>query len=205
MDIRTSVSHPIYIDELPILKGWLGMSFCAGKKDVGDFSGIVWERDLEIDALAIANWGATTWLNLMEESDIKNVSLDPMFFKNTVENLGIKYLHFPIVDAGVPTQADEKRWQEEISPFVLNELTQGKKVFVHCRGGLGRTGIIAARILFDARVLNDADEIMETVRAARSGAIENTIQVEWKTLKTIKTVTVLYWLTLNCCLLIHKS
>jgi ADP-ribosyl-[dinitrogen reductase] hydrolase len=179
MNIKTSVSDPIRIDELPILNGGLGMSFCAGKKDVGDFSGIVWERDLETDALAIANWGATTWLNLMEDSDIKRVSLDPMIFKNTIENLGIKYLHFPIVDAGVPTEADEKRWQEEISPFVLNELTQGKKVFVHCKGGLGRTGIIAARILFDADVLNDADEIMRIVRTARSGAIENRIQEEW--------------------------
>ena len=179
MNIRTSVSHPIYIDELPILKGWLGMSFCAGKKDVGYFSRVVWERDLEIDALAIANWGATTWLNLMEDSDIKRVSLDPLIFKSTIENFGIKYLHFPIVDAGVPTQADEKRWQEEISPFVLSELTQGKKVFVHCRGGLGRTGIIAARILIDAGVSNDADEIMRIVRTARNGAIENTIQEEW--------------------------
>jgi hypothetical protein len=32
MSIRTSVSHPIRIDELSILNGWLGMSFCAGKK-----------------------------------------------------------------------------------------------------------------------------------------------------------------------------
>lgn len=179
MDIKTSISHPIRIDELRILNGWLGMSFCAGKKDVGYFSSVVWERDLEIDARAIADWGAETWLNLMEESDIKDVSLDPVIFKNTVENLGIKYLHFPIVDAGVPTQPDEKRWQEEISPFVLSELTQRKKVFVHCRGGLGRTGIIAARILFDAGVSNDADEIMKIVRTARNHAIENTAQERW--------------------------
>lgn len=179
MDIKTSISDPILIDELRILNGWLGMSFCAGKKDVGFFSRVVWERDLETDVLAIANWGARTWLNLMEESDIKVVSLDPMIFKNTIENLAIKYLHFPIVDAGVPTEADEKHWQEEISPSVLSELTQGKKVFVHCRGGLGRTGIIAARILFDAGVLSDADEIMKTVRAARNSAIENSIQEGW--------------------------
>jgi hypothetical protein len=57
MNIRTSLSHPIRIDELSILNGWLGMSFCAGKKDVGYFSGHVWERDLDADVLAIANWG----------------------------------------------------------------------------------------------------------------------------------------------------
>lgn len=170
MYIRTSISHPIRIDELPVLNGWLGMSFCPGKRDVGYFSGHCWERDLEIDALAIANWGTGTWLNLMEESDIKAVSLAPLIFKNTIENLAIKYLHFPV---------DEKRWQEEISPFVLNELTQGKKVFVHCRGGLGRTGIIATRILFDAGISNDADEIMKIVRNTRNGAIENKIQENW--------------------------
>jgi protein-tyrosine phosphatase len=179
MSIRTSVSHPIRIDELPILNGELGMSFCAGKKEVGHFGGHICERDLETDAIAIANWGATTWLNLMEESDMEEVSLTPSIFKNTIENLGIKYLHFPIIDGGVPTEADEKRWQEEISPFVLSELTEGKKVFVHCRGGLGRTGIIAARILIDAGVSNDADKIMRIVRTARNRAIENTIQEEW--------------------------
>jgi ADP-ribosyl-[dinitrogen reductase] hydrolase len=179
MNIRTSVSHPIRIDELSILNGWLGMSFCAGKKDVGHFSGHVWERDLDADVIAIANWGATTWLNLMEESDIKAVSLEPLILKNTVENFGMKYIHFPIVDASTPTETDEKRWQEEISPFVLSELKLGKKVFVHCRGGLGRTGVIAARILIDAGVSNDANEIMRIVRTARSDAIENRIQEEW--------------------------
>ena len=179
MNIRTSVSHPIRIDELPILNGWLGMSFCAGKKDVGYFSGHVWERDLETDALTIANWGAETWLNLMEESDIKAVSLNPIIFKNTIEKLGINYFHFPIVDAGIPTEEDENHWQQEISPFVLHELTQGKKVFIHCKGGLGRTGIIAARLLIDSGVSSDADEIMKIVRTARSGAIENRIQEEW--------------------------
>jgi hypothetical protein len=44
--------------------------------------------------LAIANWGATTWLNLMEESDIKEVSLNPFILKSTVEKSGMKYIHF---------------------------------------------------------------------------------------------------------------
>jgi ADP-ribosyl-[dinitrogen reductase] hydrolase len=179
MNIRTSVSHPLRIDELPILNGWLGMSFCAGKKDVGYFSGHIWERDLDMDILHIVNWGATTWLNLMEESDIKAVSLSPSELQNKVEQAGIKYIHFPIVDASIPNATDELLWQKELSPFLLNELTLGKRLFIHCRGGLGRTGIIAARLLFDANVSHNAEEIMKMVRTARTGAIENAIQEEW--------------------------
>jgi protein-tyrosine phosphatase len=51
-----------------------------------------------------------------------------------------------------------------------------KKVLVHCVGGLGRTGLIAAVYLRKYAGL-DGDEAMRRVRAARSPrAIENTDQ-----------------------------
>ena len=70
------------------------------------------------------NWGATIWLNLMEESDIKAVSLNPSILQTRVKKSGMKYIHFPIVDASIPKVTDEQRWQEEISPVVLNCCTK---------------------------------------------------------------------------------
>jgi ADP-ribosyl-[dinitrogen reductase] hydrolase len=176
---RTSTTHPIRIDELQVLNGCLGLSFCPGKKDVGQLTGHVWDRDLNADILKIVEWGANIWINLMEDWDIKEVDLNPSFFKEKIESFDIQYIHFPIVDGGIPNFADEELWCKEISPFLLTQLNLGKKIFVHCRGGLGRTGIIASRILFDAQVSSDAKEIMIMVRATRSNAIENITQENW--------------------------
>ena len=49
--------------------------------------------------------------------------------------------------------------------------------FVHCRGGLGRAGMISARLLVESGV--EPNAAIERVRAARPGAIETPQQEEW--------------------------
>lgn len=178
---KTSYSSPIQIKELPVLNGVLGLSLCPGKKDVG-WSGSIWSRDLDIDAQAIKDWGASIWLNLMEECDIKDVELTADMFRNKTAELGIDYIHFPIVDQKIPTPETEKLWVEQISPMLIDKLAHGKKIFIHCRGGLGRTGIIAARLLFDSgsNVPATGNDLIEVVRNARSPrAIETEVQEDW--------------------------
>jgi protein-tyrosine phosphatase len=48
---------------------------------------------------------------------------------------------------------------------------------MHCRGGLGRAGMISARLLVESGV--EPTAAMERVRAARPGAIETPRQEEW--------------------------
>jgi protein-tyrosine phosphatase len=49
-------------------------------------------------------------------------------------------------------------------------------VLVHCRGGVGRAGTVAARILVELGT--PATEAVRQVRAARAGAIETRSQLE---------------------------
>jgi ADP-ribosyl-[dinitrogen reductase] hydrolase len=53
-------------------------------------------------------------------------------------------------------------------------LAAGERVVVHCKGGLGRTGTITARLLVESGVA--ADSAISLVRTARPGAIENDAQ-----------------------------
>jgi ADP-ribosylglycohydrolase/protein-tyrosine phosphatase len=178
---KTSYSSPMQIKELPVLNGVLGLSLCPGKKDVG-WSGSIWCRDLDIDSQVIKDWGASVWLNLMEECDIKEVELTADMFRNKTAELGIDYIHFPIVDQEIPTSDTEQLWVEQIRPVLINKLANGEKIFIHCRGGLGRTGIIAARLLFDSgsNVPPTAEDLISVVRQARSpNAIETDIQENW--------------------------
>lgn len=52
----------------------------------------------------------------------------------------------------------------------VDALMQGGKVLVHCRGGLGRAGTVAACLLVESGVA--PSEAIRKVRTARSGAIE---------------------------------
>ena len=83
------------------------------------------------------------------------------------------YLHLPIPDLGVPGREWEANW-EAIGPALLDCLQQGQAVLLHCKGGLGRTGTVAARLLVEMG--HPPEEAIAAVRKARQGAIENPLQ-----------------------------
>jgi ADP-ribosyl-[dinitrogen reductase] hydrolase len=79
------------------------------------------------------------------------------------------WYHLAIVDASIPDQRFEQEWEiagEEVRAL----LRGGHDVLVHCRGGLGRAGTIAARLLVELGM--DPAEAIARVRAVRPGAIE---------------------------------
>jgi len=62
----------------------------------------------------------------------------------------------------------------DLVAWIRERLRGGDNVVVHCRGGLGRTGTIAACVLVARGV--EPDEAMRLVRASRPGAIESEAQ-----------------------------
>jgi len=53
----------------------------------------------------------------------------------------------------------------------------GQSIVVHCRGGLGRTGMVAARLLVELG--EKPVTALQRVRAARPGAVETVEQEEY--------------------------
>ena len=72
-----------------------------------------------------------------------------------------------------PGDAFERQWGEK-GEKIKDSLSSGGRVLLHCRGGLGRAGTVAARILVEFGYAPDV--AIEAVRRARPGAIENSIQ-----------------------------
>jgi protein-tyrosine phosphatase len=85
----------------------------------------------------------------------------------------MRWLHLPIVDVNVPSAAFEKQWHAEL-PELLATIAQGGKVLVHCKGGLGRAGMVAAFLLIELG--ERADVAIRKVRKVRPGAIETPAQ-----------------------------
>ena len=61
---------------------------------------------------------------------------------------GLEWHHLPIADFGVPDACFEVAWRTA-GPALHDHLTHGRSVLVHCRAGLGRSGLIAARLLVE--------------------------------------------------------
>lgn len=65
-----------------------------------------------------------------------------------VQKAGMWWKHLPIIDMDIPNQEFENVWAVE-GERIRHALRIGERVIIHCYAGLGRTGMIAARILVE--------------------------------------------------------
>jgi ADP-ribosyl-[dinitrogen reductase] hydrolase len=146
--------------------GRIGISFCPGKWQAAAMTG-PWARDIDVDLGAVARWGAVAVVTLVEAEELVALRVENM--GAAVAARGMQWFHLPVPDVTAPGAAFESAWSEA-GPVLLNMLQNGRDIFVHCKGGLGRAGTVAARLLVELGV--DPDQAIAEVRAARPGAIQ---------------------------------
>lgn len=173
--IRTSVSHPLRIDELAAghAGGQIGITFCPGKRGDG-VRGCRWERDLAADLDVIEAWQPAAVVTLIEQHEFEMLGVSHL--GDQIRARGIDWHHLPIVDVRPPDARFEAAWLAA-GAELIELLRGGRRVLVHCRGGLGRAGTVAARLLVELGV--PSPEAVERVRKARPGAIETAAQLEY--------------------------
>ncbi|SOR31361.1 ADP-ribosyl glycohydrolase family protein [Methylorubrum extorquens] len=165
---RTSLTHPLMIATLPAGDGFgeIGVTFCPGKVQTDSATGI-WHRDLATDMTAISDWGATALVTLIEGHEIEALRVGGLEVE--CRRHGIEWLHLPIPDVSAPTDEFEAAWVT-VGEVLRSRLRNGFNVVVHCKGGLGRAGTIAARLLVELGAT--PEDAVQRVREARPGAIE---------------------------------
>jgi ADP-ribosyl-[dinitrogen reductase] hydrolase len=89
----------------------------------------------------------------------------------------MEWLHLPIRDVDVPDSHFEAGWTSA-GDRLGNRLRNGERVLVHCRGGLGRTGMVAARLLVEVAGATP-QQALDDVREVRPGAVETPAQEAW--------------------------
>jgi protein-tyrosine phosphatase len=166
---RTSFTHPLAVDSVVPRPGGgrIGLVACPGRHDPGATGG-GWARDLATDLDALHAWGAAAVTSLVAADELAQLRVAPM--GQAVVARGMAWIHLPIADMSVPGIAFERAWRDEAGPRLHALLAAGRDIVLHCRAGLGRTGMIAARLLVESGTPPDA--AIRIVRAARPGAIE---------------------------------
>jgi ADP-ribosyl-[dinitrogen reductase] hydrolase len=170
--IRTSSSHPLRIDAVTVsdVGGQIGMTLCPGRRDKLSQEG-AWERDLTADIATVSAWRPDMVLTLVEDFEFELLGVPA--FAVAMLQANLPWRHLPIRDAGVPDASFEDAWRTTgLEARAI--LMRGGRVLVHCRAGLGRTGMIAARLLVELG--STPAEAVAAVRGARSGTIETRAQ-----------------------------
>lgn len=172
MIMRTSQSHPLQIaavDPGPGM-GQIGITFCPGKKQQSAMTG-GWDRDLDLDLDQIEQWGTAALVTLIEPHEMRVMGVQQL--GAVVATRHMDWLHLPIRDVSIPGPDFERVW-EKAGAGLRARLRDGFNVVVHCKGGLGRAGTIAARLLVELG--SDPERAIRMVRRVRPGALETAAQ-----------------------------
>ena len=157
-------THPYYTIECPNQKGKLLLTPCPGTKEV----------ELTQSLTQLKQAGATSVLTLMLESEMHDNHLTNI--ESLCEEQDMQWFHLPIVDEGAPEETFDLVWAKYKSEIhaILND---NESVVIHCKGGSGRTGIVAAKILLERGA--DFDSTIEQIKALRPNAFAHDVQVEY--------------------------
>lgn len=170
--VLTSFNRPLRVAQIHAGQtlGRIGITLCPGKWQAVSVSG-VWQRDLATDLEALRDWGAAAVVTLMPLDELQAVQAGGI--GAACEARGIEWHHLPIQDVDVPNADFETAWLYA-GLRLRAHLRSGRNVLLHCRGGLGRSGTIAARLLVELGW--NAQVAIQAVRAQRPGAIETRAQ-----------------------------
>ena len=118
--------------------------------------------------------GAATLITLITPHEMKEKKLDG--FADAVAAAGLEWLHLPITDDDSPKDPFEENWQRAL-PKLEQQLNAGSAIAIHCMGGSGRTGIVAARLMLDQGV--ELDDAITQIQELRPKAFSFPVQREY--------------------------
>jgi protein-tyrosine phosphatase len=144
---------------------WQGRLAVATRPRGGDW--------LEDEAIGWKQAGLDVIVSLLENEEAAQLQLDHE--KDMAESNGLRFIAFPIPDRGVPgSTQDAVRLLREID----KALDEGDNVAVHCRQGIGRSGMIAAGVLVGSGM--EPQKAIEAVSTARGQKVPETpAQLRW--------------------------
>ncbi len=165
---------PNTIDTVPVpgSVGCMGLVACPGIRIENPIKGN--KKMLRADISEIVDWGANGVLCLVEPHELVMNQVETL--PATVQNAGMWWKHLPIIDMDIPNQEFENIWAVE-GERIRHALRIGERVAIHCYAGLGRTGMIAARILVEFGV--EPEQAIRRVRRDNRRRIQTRSQANF--------------------------
>jgi len=90
----------------------------------------------------IARLGIKLVVSLLEPSEARSLGLDAERLEAKACDMG--FVSFPIPDMGLPASVEDFA---QITQMLFTHVNAGTNTLVHCRAGIGRSGLLAAGVL----------------------------------------------------------
>ncbi|AFM03901.1 putative protein-tyrosine phosphatase [Bernardetia litoralis DSM 6794] len=130
---------------------------------------------LEEDIINFANQKVGILVSLLTKEE--NFDLGLQNEESICQKYSIDFISFPIIDRSVPTNKQNIQIRE-LAKKLVKKTKQNKKIIVHCRGGIGRAGMLCSAILIENGISNQ--EAIKKISEARNLKIPDTEeQKEW--------------------------
>ena len=158
----TQTLHPVW--PLAVGNGRLLLTPCPGTQAV------MLTESLE----QLKESGATAIITLMSAAELTDNHLPD--FQQAVAASGLAWFHLPVPDDDLPGEDFNHAWQA-IYPQLLQRLRSGEALAIHCKGGSGRTGLIAAKLMLATGY--DAEQAIIAIQALRPKAFSHPAQRDY--------------------------
>ena len=116
--------------------------------------------------------GCSHFLSLVEDDEFDDYCGKAVLEAEAKKRL-INWIHLPIADMDIPKN-NTLDGLNKIRPQLLEAIKTDRSIAIHCMGGLGRSGTVAAIILADLGI--PLQSAIGVVRQFRPGAIETSAQ-----------------------------
>ena len=149
------MSHPFDVCTLPS-GGQFIFTPCPGTKDVG----------LEESLTALKAAGAVGVVTMLSHEELEFLNVPA--FGDVCHQLGLAWYQLPVEDDCAPEAPFESAFAN-LKATLMNHLEAKDTLVIHCRGGTGRTGLMAAILLLEQG--HDWSTVKACIQAVRPKAL----------------------------------
>jgi len=164
MKTRTSKSSPLGINQVvppsDDTDGWVAVTMAPGKKTMG--ANNYWDRDLDEDLDRLRALGTTTLVPLVEDDELAMLKIAGLV--GAAQDRGLSVRRFAFHHGGVPRDMDETIG---FIRDMIGRYARGERIVMHCNGGLGRSGAMAACLRLALGLDDSPEQAIQSVRKAR--------------------------------------
>ena len=155
--------HPF--DRLPLrTAGALIFTPCPGTKGT----------NLQDSLMQLKTAGAEAVITLMPPDEMARNEVAEL--PDACRKLNLKWFHFPIEDDASPEEAFQQAWESDREQ-VFKILDRSGSLAIHCKGGSGRTGLMAAIILCERGMQHD--QVIGQVKSLRPNALKLAVHTDY--------------------------
>ncbi|XP_076831343.1 cyclin-dependent kinase inhibitor 3 [Brachyhypopomus gauderio] len=159
----------------PLHISWLSLSVveCAQFLGICSLPGCRYKdirRNLEKDVAELCDQGVEDVFVFCTRAELVKYRVPCLLERYSQQGLRVHHLPFP--DGGTPELSQCCRILEELQHSLQNQ----RRTVIHCYGGLGRSGLVAACLLLHLSISMTPSKAIDILRDARGGGAIQTVK-----------------------------